>query len=348
MTTTSKKSIPPPARPVKPPEAGFNIPQANYPILENCYGQGWSGVVPETFLHPAKFSRALIRRIYDIALQRGWLRPGDWVLDPFGGVGLGAVDALFSGVNWVGVEIERRFVDIGAGCDCGGINKADWVRFYGRWGQASDRHWCPACLAQAGQVMDEYQPPLSHTQRARRARIVELAKKARRRINLVKPLPLPEIYKPIPKQGALFSRPDTGAAYVRGSYQIPTTDPHHYTGNLERFQRHARDGARAILLRGDSRKLGQVINQVAGVLGSPPYAGTNQNYRKGWQYIDRAKLPHSRSSRQQQADYGDEPGNVANLPDQGFDLTISSPVYGGNDKHDYTLDGRDQTGQGQG
>ena len=36
-----------------------------------CYSNGWQGeITPEAFAHPAKFSRILIRRIYEHALQQ--------------------------------------------------------------------------------------------------------------------------------------------------------------------------------------------------------------------------------------------------------------------------------------
>src|SRR3972149_7248813 len=78
------------------------------------YGAGWQGViVPEAFGHPAKFSRDLIRRIYEYLLELGWLKPGDVVLDPFGGVGLGACDAMAAGLHWVGSELEEKVVSLG-------------------------------------------------------------------------------------------------------------------------------------------------------------------------------------------------------------------------------------------
>lgn len=80
---------------------------------EKCYGEAWSWVSKETMSHPAKFSRALIRRIYRHAIEEGWLKEGDTVVDPFGGVALGAFDALQNGINWVGCELEPRFVEIG-------------------------------------------------------------------------------------------------------------------------------------------------------------------------------------------------------------------------------------------
>jgi hypothetical protein len=78
------------------------------------YKHGWKGaIVDDAFAHPAKFARDLIRAIYDHAIEEGWLKPGDKVLDPFGGVALGALDAMRLGLNWVGMELEPKFVGLG-------------------------------------------------------------------------------------------------------------------------------------------------------------------------------------------------------------------------------------------
>lgn len=78
------------------------------------YSEGWKGeITPEAFAHPAKYSRALIRHIYLHMLEEGWLRTGNRVIDPFGGVALGARDAMALGLDWLGVELEPRFVELG-------------------------------------------------------------------------------------------------------------------------------------------------------------------------------------------------------------------------------------------
>jgi len=93
-----------------------------------CYGEGWQGIiVPEAFVHPAKFSRALIRRIYKHAFEKGWLKTSDTVLDPFGGVALGALEAMRRGLVWVGVELEDRFVQLGQ------ANIDLWNQRYSKW-----------------------------------------------------------------------------------------------------------------------------------------------------------------------------------------------------------------------
>ncbi len=81
---------------------------------EGCYDGGWKGwITPESFSHPAKFSRALIERIYDHAIRNGWVKVGDAVLDPFAGVALGGLCAISAGLNWVGIELEEKFVKLG-------------------------------------------------------------------------------------------------------------------------------------------------------------------------------------------------------------------------------------------
>jgi hypothetical protein len=91
-----------------------------------CYAEGWQGlIVPEAFAHPAKFARALIQRIYQHLMAEDWLHPGDTVLDPFGGVALGGLDAGLAGMRWLGVELEPRFHTLGQ------ANIALWQRRYG-------------------------------------------------------------------------------------------------------------------------------------------------------------------------------------------------------------------------
>jgi hypothetical protein len=99
-----------------------------------CYDAGWKGLIAdEAFAHPAKFSRNLIGRIYRHMLDRGWLAAGMTVVDPFGGVALGALDAMANGLHWTGCELEPKFHGLG------NQNIAEWVRRYGHsagWGSA--------------------------------------------------------------------------------------------------------------------------------------------------------------------------------------------------------------------
>jgi hypothetical protein len=100
-----------------------------------CYDNRWKGLIIDgAFSHPAKFAHGLIRKIYQHAKEEGWLKSGDVVVDPFGGVGLGALYANKAGINWVGLELEQKFVNLGR------QNIALWQQQFGihwpDWGEA--------------------------------------------------------------------------------------------------------------------------------------------------------------------------------------------------------------------
>ena len=97
-------------------------------VWRGCYGDGWQGeIVPEAFAHPAKVSRALVRRIYEHAFAEGWLVPGSGqiICDPFAGIAGTCIDALWNGLTWIGCELEPRFVGLAE------QNIALWQRKYG-------------------------------------------------------------------------------------------------------------------------------------------------------------------------------------------------------------------------
>ena len=79
-----------------------------------CYsGSGQGVITPDAFAHPAKYARGLIRRIYQHMLDSGYVARGDSIIDPFGGVALGGLDAMTFGLHWTGCELEPRFVELG-------------------------------------------------------------------------------------------------------------------------------------------------------------------------------------------------------------------------------------------
>lgn len=82
-----------------------------YHDWHGLYRESWGAeIVPDAYSHPAKYGRGLIRAIYQHLLGRGYIAPGDRIVDPFGGVALGAIDAMRYGLHWHGVELEPRFV----------------------------------------------------------------------------------------------------------------------------------------------------------------------------------------------------------------------------------------------
>lgn len=80
---------------------------------EGCYDGNWQGlIIPEAFSHPAKFAPGLIKRIFQHCLEKGYLKKGQVCLDPFGGIGSGGIMATPMGIQWIGVELEDKFVDL--------------------------------------------------------------------------------------------------------------------------------------------------------------------------------------------------------------------------------------------
>ena len=75
-----------------------------------CYDDSWKGLITvESFAHPAKMARGLVVRIFDHAFEQGWLRSGDVVVDPFGGIGSTGIEAAGRGVRAFLCELEPRF-----------------------------------------------------------------------------------------------------------------------------------------------------------------------------------------------------------------------------------------------
>jgi hypothetical protein len=88
---------------------------------EGCYAQNWVGTLTSTSMaHPAKFAKGLIFHIVQHAMDEGWLTPGDVCLDPFGGVATGGLPCALQGIQWLGLELESRFITLAHGSECGG------------------------------------------------------------------------------------------------------------------------------------------------------------------------------------------------------------------------------------
>jgi len=83
-------------------------------VWHGCYVESWKGLITDdSYAHPAKFARSLIQRIYRHMLAQGYVQRGQTVVDPFGGVALGALDAMRMGLRWIGCELEPKFHALG-------------------------------------------------------------------------------------------------------------------------------------------------------------------------------------------------------------------------------------------
>lgn len=103
------------------------MPQKEWILSEwsGCYDKPWKGIcVDDAFQHPAKFSAGLIDRIYRHLRESYGVVAGSVVVDPFGGVGLGALGAMQIGAAWFGCELEPRFHELAQ------KNLQKWAPFY--------------------------------------------------------------------------------------------------------------------------------------------------------------------------------------------------------------------------
>jgi len=81
---------------------------------QGCYDDQWGDlIIPEAYAHPAKYSRGLIERIIQHGIERGYWKENDTIADPFGGVALGGIICGYHGLNFIGVELESKFVELG-------------------------------------------------------------------------------------------------------------------------------------------------------------------------------------------------------------------------------------------
>lgn len=293
-------------------------------------------IVPEAMGHPAKFSSRLIARIYDHILSEGWFERGDRIIDPFGGVALGALDALRNGLNWTGIELEDRFVDLG--------NKN--IDLWNKTGKSSPR-WGSARLLQG----DSRQ-------------IVSLLEK-----NYAGAVSSPPYADGAKHTGGADPRPDYGQGektyvnYGSTDGQLGAMKADHFEASIssppflqseggsgeasvgkgngrishELLERH-KAGNKSTNAYGESG--GQLSNMPArgfdAALSSPPFGAAvdgggvakkgyqNEAKRKGSEEKPfdlvgkRAYMPENQ---------GEAEGQLANMPARGFDAAVSSPPY---------------------
>ena len=84
------------------------------------------------------------------------------MIDPFGGVALGSLDAMANGMTWIGVELEQAFVDLGQ------KNIDRWNEMYRSWpdwGAATivqgDSRYLSSVIGEADGSISS--PPFLHT-----------------------------------------------------------------------------------------------------------------------------------------------------------------------------------------
>lgn len=299
------------------------------------YSEGWGQeIVPEAFAHPAKYSRSLIRRIYAEMFGRAWLHAGDSVVDPFGGVALGGLDAMWNGLHWSGCELEPRFVALGqANID---LWNATYARAFGRWGGArllqGDSRNLRAVLG-AGQAAALSSPPYASSDqdyksgwaRFHKGR-APLHKNDSQREAEYGSMAGQLGAMPEGSAAAVITSPPflqtSGGAKASGAAGTPTADKALY-------ERHAAGNGGVGAYGKDTANLGNLpIGDAAAAISSPPFQGQHPSY-------DGFKAPHQQAEqgRNESAasvvapDYGKTPGQLAAMPSGDAAAVIASPPF---------------------
>ena len=84
-------------------------------VWHGCYEESWKGFITDaSFAHPAKMSRALLRRIIAHGFERQWWAPGSIIGEPFGGIGTTAIEGTYAGLRVVSNELEPKFCGLAA------------------------------------------------------------------------------------------------------------------------------------------------------------------------------------------------------------------------------------------
>ncbi len=304
------------------------------------YSESWKNeIVPSAFSHPAKFSRGLIRKIYAHMIEQGYLAEGDTVLDPFGGVALGALDAMINGCNWVGVELEQKFVDLG------NQNIALWNKRYAgrlkRWGEAhlvqGDSRELRAMLGRNGVDCAVSSPPFQDSDNRRDSQKDSTKTKldgTPRALNRAS-------YGADPRNLGNLKAGDVDVAI--------SSPPFLEAEKRDKYPTQSGNVSDAIPRSYVSGKQGETPGQLSAMkpgdidaaISSPPYAesiqgksadATRKRIKEG-KY--KGKRPDAWTSKGNIVghsfgdDYGNTPGQLGAMKATGFDASVSNPPYEG-------------------
>lgn len=269
------------------------------------YRDDWRGeITPDAFTHPAKYARGLIRRIYEHAQSEGWVRPGDGVVDPFGGVALGGLDAMRLGLHWTGVELEPRFAELG------NANIALWnSRYQGRFAKWGTARLLNGDSRNLGEILTGWQtlavssPPYASSDQDYAAGWAHFHSNGRE----------PKQTLDRQREAHYGRTPGQLAAMPAGKFDLAVSSPPYADGSRqegndrhpERMEGTAHTPARYDL-----------------AVSSPPFSPAGSQMVAGHQG-DRAQYAANGGKPEQ--DFST--GNLADLPMRAFDLAVSSPPW---------------------
>lgn len=305
-----------------------------------CYSGSWNGIlVPDAFAHPAKFAPMLIYRILRHMLERGYIQPGDSLLDPFGGIGSGGYYAMLLGLHWTGVELEPRFVELGQ------RNIAKWRRdlamLNGTLGTArllqgdSRRLLEVVGMGMAGVVSS---PPYIDAIDSQKHGL-DLSKSPtshdRTRHKNVSLDGLGANYGSTPGQLGSMPSGDYGAAVSsppfgdQNDHERPLDSTRNKNGRHTISLPYGDTAGNIGILRADDAGFTAAVS-------SPPYAdavnGTGEG--PGARHDTVHHNGDNAFKASSDSGYGSTPGNVGNMRDGGFEGVVSSPPFESTVNHD--------------
>ncbi len=319
------------------------MPDLTETMWENCYDENWKGTIcAESFAHPAKFSRALIRRIYAYLLDSGYLARGMAVVDPFGGVALGALDAMMNGLHWYGVELEPKFHKLGN--DNIDLWRTRWGHADGfgtaRLVQGDSRKLCDV-LGKGDVILTS--PPYQE-QVIRRRDAGKDTENSCGRVSGGKHC-FDEYGQTDGQLGAMPAG-EVDAVVSSSPYNLPMSQDHNGSRGGGRGTTPSEDGAFVKYGSTPGQLEGLPMGDVDAVLSSPPYAdavnangegpGMAGNAERRSRIYAGAASEHAAMSREE--GYGAADGQLGAMPAGNVaDAIVSGPPYEGNTKSDYLL-----------
>lgn len=300
-----------------------------------CYSGSWNGIlVPDAFAHPAKFAPMLIYRILRHMLERGYIQPGDSLLDPFGGIGSGGYYAMLLGLHWTGVELEPRFVELG------NRNIAKWQRdlamLNGTLGtarllQGDSRRLLEVVGGGMGAAVSS--PPYAESMGQGGESAIDITKTTTKQSwnNQHGQINISRQYGQTPGQLGSMPSGDYGAAVSSPPFsgdknlmavndQGVRSDMVARRGMVESDTQQSPGNLAA--LRADSAGFTAAVS-------SPPYADNAATWVEGPGARHDTVHHNGDNSFKASSDsgYGSTPGNVGNMRDAGFEAAVSSPPY---------------------
>ena len=297
----------------------------------DCYEDGWKDViVPEAFAHPAKFSYSLIQRIIGHAIRNEFVKRGDLIVDPFGGIGTGGIVAAYSELRWAGCELEEKFVRLADGYDCPGISKKEWVRWYNRFGRNNDI--CPNCQAHAQSWYEKNSGIIPYREPHHYIGNFELHRKKLEALNCPQPVIIQgdsrKLCEILSKADLIVSSPPFQEQQpLVGGEKLLAKVAQKHGNNKQRRDKHKQPDYGTTPGQLGAMKPGSAD----AVISSPPYSPEALGHAGKGNEIDKKKRLHARLNNDQ---YGQTPGNLGNLKPGKVDCVVSSPPWEGSQTTD--------------